>query len=184
MEGFNIIDGAVVLVIILSAILAYARGFVREAMSIAGWVAAAILAYIFAPRAVPLVREIPYLRDFIGENCDAGIIAGFLGVFAIALVVASVFTPLFSSAVRHSALSGIDQGLGFLFGALRGVVLVAVALMLYNFIAVGDDFLNVGESRTAQIFANSEQQIADSLPEDAPGWFKQRYDALVAQCEA
>ena len=62
MEGFTIVDGVVALVIVVSAILAYSRGFVREAMSIAGWIVAAVLAYMFAPKAEPLVREIPTMR--------------------------------------------------------------------------------------------------------------------------
>jgi len=60
-EGFTIIDGVVAVVIILSALLAYSRGFVRETLSIAGWVAAAVLAFMFAGQAEPLVREIPIL---------------------------------------------------------------------------------------------------------------------------
>ena len=59
MEGFTIIDGVVAVVIVLSALLAYSRGFVREAMAIAGWVVAAIVAFLFAPQVEPLVREIP-----------------------------------------------------------------------------------------------------------------------------
>ena len=87
MEGFTLVDGIVAGVIVVSAILAYARGFVREALSIGGWIAAAIIAFIFAPNALPLIREVPYLGDFIGESCELGILASFAGVFAIALVV-------------------------------------------------------------------------------------------------
>ena len=43
MEGFTIIDGVVAVVIVLSALLAYSRGIVREAMAILGWIAAAVL---------------------------------------------------------------------------------------------------------------------------------------------
>ncbi|MFM7656491.1 MAG: CvpA family protein, partial [Paracoccaceae bacterium] len=46
MEGFTLIDGVVTLVIVLSAILAYSRGLVREAMAIAGWIGAAVLAFV------------------------------------------------------------------------------------------------------------------------------------------
>ena len=49
MDGFTIIDGVVALFIVLSALLAYSRGFVREALAIAGWVAAGIVAFVFAP---------------------------------------------------------------------------------------------------------------------------------------
>ncbi|MGR3758486.1 MAG: CvpA family protein, partial [Tranquillimonas sp.] len=59
MEGFTVIDCVVAAVIVISAILAYSRGFVREALAIAGWIAAAILAFIFAPPVAPLVRELP-----------------------------------------------------------------------------------------------------------------------------
>ena len=53
MQGFTLVDAVVAGVIILSAVLAYSRGFVREAMAIAGWIGAAVLAFIFAPRRSP-----------------------------------------------------------------------------------------------------------------------------------
>ena len=77
MEGFTLIDAGVAVIIVLSAVLAYSRGFVREAMAIAGWVGAAILAFIFAPTAQPLVKEIPVLGDFLGDSCELSIIAAF-----------------------------------------------------------------------------------------------------------
>jgi membrane protein required for colicin V production len=132
MEGFTIIDAVVAAVILISAILAYARGFVREAMAIAGWVAAAVLAFVFAPTAEPLIRQIPVVGDFLGDSCELSMIAAFAAVFAVGLVIASLFTPLFSSLVQRSALGGLDQGLGFLFGVARGVLLVAIAFIVYD----------------------------------------------------
>ena len=94
MEGFTIIDGVVALVIVVSALLAYSRGFVREALAIAGWIVAAILAFIFAPQVQPLMKEIPYVGEkLLADSCELSMIAGFAGVFAVALVVASLFTP-------------------------------------------------------------------------------------------
>ena len=106
MEGFTIIDGVVAVVIILSALLAYGRGLVREAMAIAAWIVAAILAFLFAPRVEPLVREIPVVGDFLADSCELSIIGAFALVFAVALIIVSLFTPLFSSLVRRSALGG------------------------------------------------------------------------------
>ena len=97
MDGFTMVDAGVGLIIFVSAILAYSRGLVREILSIVGWVIAAVLAFSFAPQAQPLMREIPYLGDFIGTSCQLGIIAAFAGVFAIALIVTSIFTPIFLS---------------------------------------------------------------------------------------
>lgn len=184
MEGFTIIDGVVALVIVVSAILAYSRGFVREAMAILGWIAAAILAFLFAPKAEPLIKEIPKVGEYLQGSCELSIIAAFAAVFAVALVVVSVFTPLFSSVVQRSALGGLDQGLGFFFGVLRGILLVAVALVVYDRVVVNETIPMVDNSRTAKIFARTQDTINEQIPDDAPGWIVQRYEQLVGDCGA
>ena len=78
------------------------------------------------------MREIPVLRDVIGTSCELGILAGFAVVFAVALIIVSLFTPLLAGAVHNSAIGPVDQGLGFLFGIARGVLLVVIALVVYN----------------------------------------------------
>lgn len=182
MDGFTIVDGGVALVILVSAILAYSRGFVREGMAIGGWIAAAFVAYIFAPRAVPLVKEIPVLKDFIADSCELSVIVAFAGVLALALVVVSLFTPLFSSAIQRSALGGIDQALGFAFGVLRGILLVAIALVIYDRVIVSETIPMVDNSRTAKIFARASGKIDEQIPDDAPGWIVGRFENLVSSC--
>lgn len=182
MEGFTVIDGVVAAVIVISAILAYSRGLVREAMAILGWIAAAVLAFIFAPEVEPLMREVPVLGDFLGDSCELAIIAAFAAVFAVALVLASIFTPLLSGAVRDSALGGVDQGLGFLFGVARGVLLVAVAMIVYDRVASTEALPMVDNSRTAQIFERSQESLDEQIPDDAPGWIVARYEQLVSAC--
>ena len=184
MDGFTIVDAIVAIVIILSAILAYSRGFVREGLAIVGWIAAAVIAYAFANQARPLVQQIPGLDKFIGNSCELGMIGGFAVVFAIALVVFSILTPLFASAVQRSALGGLDQGLGFLFGVLRGVILVAVAFVVYDRVMGNDPVSMVDNSRSAKVFARMSGQMDETMPSDAPGWIVARYEALVATCTA
>ncbi|PRX35336.1 membrane protein required for colicin V production [Meinhardsimonia xiamenensis] len=182
MEGFTIIDAVAAAVILLSALLAWSRGFVREAMAILGWIAAAVVAFIFAPSVAPIVREIPYVGDFLSDSCELSMIASFAVVFALALVVVSLFTPLFSSAVRNSALSGLDQGLGFLFGVARGVLLVAVALVVYDRVVLNETVPIVDNSRTAQVFRNIEGALDEAIPDSAPSWIVARYEELVGGC--
>ena len=184
MDGFTIFDGLVALVIVISAILAYSRGLVREIMSILGWIAAAVVAFLFAPRVEPLVREIPVVGDFLGDSCELSIIAAFALVFVVALIIVSIFTPLFSSAVQGSALGPVDRGLGFLFGVARGVLLVAVAFLVYSRVLTGDAFPMVENSRSAGVFARTEARLEASVPEDAPGWIVLRYEELVGSCAA
>ncbi len=183
MDGFTLVDGGVALVILVSAILAYSRGFVREGMAIAGWIAAAILAYMFAPKAMPLVREAPVVGEFL-DNCELAMIASFVAVFAVALVVVSLFAPLFSSVIQRSALGGLDQALGFVFGVVRGVLLVLVALVVYDRLVATQTVPVIDDSRTARIFARAQERINEQIPDDAPGWIVNRYTTLVSSCQA
>ncbi len=182
MEGFTIVDGIVAVVIILSAILAYSRGFVREAMAIAGWVAAAIVAFIFAPQVAPMVKEVPVINQLVGNSCELSMIAAFAGVFALTLIVVSIFTPLFSSLVQRSALGGVDQGLGFLFGVLRGMILVAIAFFIYDRVITSAPVPMVDDSRSKAIFATMIDKIEERKPEQAMGWITAQYEQLVGQC--
>ena len=181
MDGFTIFDGVVGGVIVVSAILAYARGFVREVMSILGWVAAAVVAFVFAPSALPLIAEIPYLGEFIGDSRELGILASFGIVFVLALLVVSIFTPLFSSVVQRSALGGLDAGLGFLFGVARGVLLVVVALIAYDRIVGDEPIPEISDSRSAAVFASLQDRIEAQIPSDVPGWITERYQSLVGE---
>ena len=182
MDGFTIIDAVVAAVIILSAILAWSRGFVRESLSILGWIAAAILAFLFAASVRPLIAQVPVLDRFLGDSCELAMIAGFAVVFALALVVFSIITPLFSSVVQRSALGGVDQGMGFLFGVARGILLVAIAFIVYDRVMTSQSVPVVENSRSAQVFARLSTQMDDQIPADAPGWIVARYEQLVRSC--
>ena len=182
MDGFTLLDAGVAGIILISALLAYARGFVHESLAILGWVGAAIVAYLFTPQVVPLVKEIPYLGPILHDSCELAIIVSFCVVFAISLVVVSIFSPLMASAVKHSFLGGVDQGLGFVFGALRGVLLVAVALLVYDRVVVASTLPLIDDSRTARVFAAIEDDLATAMPTDVPGWVTGRYEDLVGSC--
>ncbi len=182
MDAFTLVDAGVAVIIIVSGILAYSRGFVRETLAIIGWVVAAVLAFMLAPAAEPLVREIPYVGDFLGDSCELTVIAAFAAVFALALVLASLFTPLFSSFIRNSALGGIDQGLGFFFGVVRGIVLVAVALLVFERAMPPGSVPLVDNSRSAAVFGQLSGNLDDAVPNDAPNWLVARYEQLTASC--
>jgi len=182
MENFTVVDGGAALIILISAVLAYSRGLVRELMSIVGWVGAAIVAFLFAPSATPLVKEIPVVGDFLADSCELSVIGAFAGVFAVGLIVMALFTPLFASVVQRSALGGIDQALGFLFGVARGVLLIAVAFIVWDRALSNQSIPMVDNSRTAKVFANFQASIDESIPNNAPQWVVDRYNDLTAVC--
>jgi membrane protein required for colicin V production len=182
MENLTAVDGGAALIILVSSILAFSRGLVRELMAILGWVGAAIAAYYFAPGVQPLVKELPVVGEFLSDSCELSVVAAFAGVFVIGLIVAALFTPLFSGAVQRSAIGGIDQALGFLFGAARGVLLIAIAFIVYDRVLSDQAIPMVDNSRTALVFANFQANIDENIPSDAPGWIVDRYNDLTNVC--
>ena len=188
MDGFTWVDGAVAGIVLVSAILAYARGFVREAMAILGWILAAVAAFALAGVAEGVVREgirlIPRVGPVVAESCELSILASFTAVFAVSLLLISLFTPLLSGAVRDSVLGPADRVAGFLFGVARGLLLVAVAFVAYDRITVGAGAEAVDNSRSAAVFSRLRGGIEAEIPEDAPGWILLRYETLVGDCGA
>lgn len=183
MEGFTIVDGVVAGVVVISAILAYSRGLVREVLAIVGWGVAAVVAFVFAADAEPLIKEIPVVRDLIGGSCELSILTSFAAVFGVALIIVAVFTPIFAGAVQRSAIGGIDQGLGFLFGVARGVLLVAVAFILYDRIVREDESMAiVTESKSRAIMASTQEKLEEMIPTEAPQWIVDKYSELTGAC--
>ena len=182
MEGFTLVDAVVAVVIVLSAILAYSRGLTRELLAIAGWVGAAVLAFLFAAQAEPLVKELPVVGEVLAGSCELSRLAAFAVVFALGLILMALFTPLFSSMVQRSVLGGVDQGLGFLFGVLRGVILIAVAFVVYDRAVAANTVPMVDQSRSKVVFAAFQQSLEANIPSDAPGWIVRQYEGLVGDC--
>ena len=182
MDSFTIIDFGVIIIIAVSALLAFSRGMVREGMAIAGWIAAAILAFIFADTAQPLVRQIPYLGDILGDSCELLILASFAVIFAIALLIVSIFTPLLSTIVQKSILSGLDKNLGFIFGICRGLVLVIAAFFVYFTVMPNQKVISVETSKSATIFQYYADDFKNQNPETALDWVRTQYDHLINEC--
>jgi membrane protein required for colicin V production len=186
MDGFTIVDAIVLGIVALSAVLAYARGLVREFLSILGWVGAAVAAFVFAPAVEPLMREVPILRDIVGTSCELGLLAAFAAVFAVALILFSIFTPLLSGAVQNTALGPVDKGLGFLFGVARGVVLVLIAFLVYDQVLGGTQgFAAVDESRSRALLADVQDDFADQVTGEASDleWLERYYGSLMGNCQ-
>lgn len=115
-------DIAVIAVVLFSGVFAYWRGFVREALSIAAWVLAAVAAYYAFPYALPIAER------FLPKGAAANIATGAV-VFVLALIVLHIVAKAIAGRVKHSVLSPLDRTFGFIFGLARGLVLVCAAYM-------------------------------------------------------
>lgn len=157
-------DVLVILVILLSGALAFARGFVREALSIAAWVGAALITVFLLPYASPLVR------DLIDNELVADFISGVL-IFITALVGLSVGGHFATKAIRDSALNMLDRSLGLVFGLLRGVILLSLGYMLFVWLVPDDDDHPdwFSEARTLPLVEEAAEILQVIVPTDVIG---------------
>lgn len=120
--GFNLIDLVVVTVILLSGIFALARGFVKEILSIVSWVGAAFATFYGFNTVSAFVHR------FIDAPMIADAVAGG-GLFLVTLFALSFISGLIANRVRGSTVGSVDRSLGFVFGLLRGFLLVSIAYL-------------------------------------------------------
>ena len=170
----NFVDIVVLAVIALSTLLALGRGFVKEVLSILGWIGAAIVTFaIFF--YVPQVRD--FARAQITEPVIADIVTAVV-LFTVSLFALGMVNHYVSSRVRGSALGPLDKSLGLVFGLVRGIVLVALAHM-----AMTDWFLPnkaerpdvINQARTEPYVEMAANYIKALIPQD----LKDRASAIL-----
>jgi len=155
----NAFDLAVLIVLALSGALAFFRGFVHEGLSIAAWIGA-IAAALFG---LPLVQ--PFAREQIGVEWIADAAASF-AIFLVVLVILSILTRMAAKSIQESALNGLDRTLGFLYGILRGGVIMAAVMISIDWLYEKDNRPAwVGEAKSAPIFDAGADIIRNLLPE-------------------
>ncbi|HSF94082.1 MAG TPA: CvpA family protein [Thermohalobaculum sp.] len=179
---FTIVDIAIVVITVLSGLLASSRGFTREMFAIGGWIVAAVAAFYGAPVLEPLLREAPVVGEKLAASCVLSILSAFTIVLAIALAILSVFTPIISHIVLDSALGSLDRLLGFLFGVARGVLLIAVAFLIYTHFSGEVRWAPLDNATLRALFEESATLIEQNLPEAVPEWFGEKVDALMVSC--
>jgi membrane protein required for colicin V production len=119
----NFLDLIVLGVIGLSTLLAFSRGFIKELLSILGWIGAVIATVaLFAPVRV-------MVRQYIPNELLADITAG-IGIFVVTLVACGMLNHWLSAQVRGNGLGALDRSLGLVFGLIRGSVIVCAAYIL------------------------------------------------------
>jgi len=165
---FTLLDGILIIVVLISAVLAMIRGFTREVFSIASWVAAAAAAYFFWDNLLPYVQR--YIDD---RNLALGVTLA--GIFFITLLIVSLITMRVSDFVLDSRAGPIDRILGFAFGAARGLILVIIAMLFVNFFIAPDrqpEWIAMAKSKPW--LDSLGQDLMNRMPEDPEAEIMQR----------
>jgi membrane protein required for colicin V production len=163
----NGLDLAVGIILLVSALLAFMRGFVQETLSVAAWIGASFGAIYGLKYVQPTARRMIPL-DWAAD------LAGMVVLFLAILLVLSVLINLISRSVQRSALNPLDRSLGFVFGLVRGGVILCVALIICDWLVTPDS--RPDWMRTAKTLPLMETG-AETLKGLLPGTFQRANDA-------
>lgn len=126
------VDFVIVGIIALSAVISLVRGFVREAVSLAGWVVAVWLSITYMD-----VLAL-YLQPYIAVP-SLRMAAAFATVFIGVLMASGFVVFIIGVVIDKTDMSGTDRVLGVVFGLARGVAIVGVVVALAGLTPVPQD---------------------------------------------
>jgi membrane protein required for colicin V production len=150
-------DYVILGIIAISILVGAIRGFIKEAFSLAVWVAAFLVAFQYSGALALQLEshiELPSARTSLA----------FAGVFLAVLLVGGLLTYLIGKLVEKTGLSGTDRLLGGVFGGVRGLVLVLFLMLVAGLTPVPQDPW-WQQSRSIQSLMPLAEWSAQFLPE-------------------
>lgn len=121
--AFTVLDWLILAVSLLSVIIGGVRGLFRELLSLVIWVAALIIASLFAETLSGLLE-----RVIDSETVRYPLAYG--GLFIAVLIAGALVQKLLGALLDATGLTGLDRLLGTLFGVARAVVLWVVLVVV------------------------------------------------------
>ena len=138
--NFSAVDWAIIVVLGLSLLLSLWRGFVREAVSLAGWIAAFVIANMFVGEMAT------FLQQWIA-NVTGRYVAAYALLFVGMLLVAGIVGKLSAQVIKVTGLTLLDRLLGTVFGLARGIIIVLVVVYVLRQLAPPQNLLWLDESQ-------------------------------------
>jgi membrane protein required for colicin V production len=123
------VDFAIMGILLISGMIAWHRGFLKETLSVSAWLIAALVSVFIWPITKPFGRA---MLPQIGVLAD---VVALVGVFFVVLVPVSFISFRLSEVVRGTRAGPLDKSLGFVFGLARGLLIVGVAYAIFSSLA-------------------------------------------------
>lgn len=157
----QLLDVILILIMLVSAFLALMRGFTREILSIASWAAAAVAALLVYGSGLRTTMRAEFSQPLIG---DAVLV---LGTFLVTLFIVGMITARISDAILDSRIGALDRSAGFIFGLFRGLVIVVIGYLFFNWLVQEEKQPTwVREARALPVLKSTGEWIKAQLPSD------------------
>jgi membrane protein required for colicin V production len=161
-SGFNMFDLGVAALLLLSGIFAFRRGFVKEIFSLGTWIGASIIAATYYPVLKPWV-----MQHHIKNDLAASAIAA-LGLFGLSLLALIPTGNVLAGLIKGPTMTSIDRSLGFVFGLLRGLLVLCLVYLCLTFIwpKAEEQPTWLAEARTKPLLADGADMLKNFVPKD------------------
>lgn len=156
----TLLDIFLLAVMLISGLLALVRGFMREILSIMAWGCAAIATAYAYVKLLPAAKAY-FNSDIVATAVTVG------GVFIGTLIIVSVITVRISDKILDSRIGALDRTLGFLFGLARGLLIVVVAFIFFDWLVPAKSQPNwVANAKSRVVLQGTGQWIQSMMPDD------------------
>ena len=128
----NVVDIISLIIIIISVLLSFSRGLIRECYTIISWILSFFSAIQFGPMILPLILGISFLEEFLLGNCPLAIIISYVITFVLSITFFSIliiFLNVSKTTENQTIMSIIDKFGGILFGFTRSIIILLLILI-------------------------------------------------------
>ena len=145
-------DIIILVLILISALFAFFRGLSLELLSISVWLISFFGSYAYANNLINFFNKI--INNILISSAISYIVA-----FLIIFVIFSFLTRKFSVFIKDSYVGLIDKSLGFIFGILRGYVIVGLCFFLFDYFYNGKRLEFIDNSKIIPVIRITNNEI-------------------------
>ena len=123
--NINLFDIILLIGIIISFIIGYSRGFMKETLSIINWLLAAWISFGFYQNVkIYIINYVssPILVDAISFGI----------LFLLSIISLTIISNFISKNIKNSLLAPLDRVLGMMFGLIRAGILIIIIIIAGN----------------------------------------------------
>jgi membrane protein required for colicin V production len=191
-----VFDILVLITLIVSALIAFLRGAIREILTILGVIGGLAAAYYGGPHLIPhmegwlgveppqegvtpekLLGILPY--DILAQILSYGLI------FIVVVIVLSIISHMLAETARALGLGPVDRTLGVIFGLARGILLLGVIYFPFHLMLGPEEKEEWFEgSKTFFFVEQTSEAIAQFVPEKTVAKFQKDAESVQEGLEA
>ena len=145
-------DVIILVLIFISALFAFFRGFSLELLSISVWIISFFGSYAYGNNLVNFFNKIV-------NNILISTTISYVVTFLIIFVIFSFLTRKFSVFIKDSYVGLIDKSLGFIFGILRGYIIVSLCFFLFDYFYKGKRLKFIDNSKIIPVIKITNNEI-------------------------